>query len=35
VWGIYADGKFVATANNEEEAIMMLEYINAVENQGR
>ena len=31
VWGIYADGKYVATAKDEEEAKMLLESINAVE----
>ena len=31
VWEIYADGKYVATANNEEEAKMLLEGIEAVE----
>ena len=32
VWGIYADGKYVATANNEEEAKLRLKSINTVEN---
>ncbi|GEM_PF-5495253 len=31
VWEIYADGKYVATANNEEEAQMLLESIDTVE----
>jgi hypothetical protein len=31
VWGIYADGKYVVTANNEEDAKMLLESIDAVE----
>jgi hypothetical protein len=31
VWVIYADGKCVTTADNEEEAKMRLESINAVE----
>ena len=31
VWGIYADGKYIATADNEEEAKMLLESIDANE----
>jgi len=31
VWEIYADGKYVATADNEEEAKMLLESIDANE----
>lgn len=31
VWEIYADGKCVATANNEEEAKMLLERIDLIE----
>jgi hypothetical protein len=31
VWGIYADGKYMATADNEEEARMLLESIDANE----
>ena len=31
VWEIYADGKYVATANNEEEAKMLLESIDTNE----
>ena len=31
VWGIYADGRQVTTADNEEEAKMLLESIDANE----
>ena len=31
VWEIYADGKYMATADNEEEARMLLEGIDANE----
>lgn len=31
VWGIYADGKYVAAANNQEEAKLRLKSINTVE----
>ncbi len=31
VWGIYADGNYVATADNEVEVKMLLEGIEAVE----
>ena len=31
VWEIYADGKYVTTADNEEEAKMLLESIDANE----
>jgi len=31
VWGIYADGKYVTAADNEEEAKMLLESIDANE----
>ncbi len=31
MWEIYADGKYMATADNEEEAKMLLENIDAYE----
>ncbi len=31
VWGVYADGRHVTTADNEEEAKMLLESIDANE----
>ena len=31
VWGIYADGKYVTAADNEEDAKMLLEIIDTVE----
>ncbi len=31
VWDIYADGKYVATAKDEEEAQMLLKSIDAIE----
>jgi len=31
VWGIYADGKYVTAADNEEDAKMLLEIVDTVE----
>ncbi|MDO8873928.1 MAG: hypothetical protein Q7V05_14550 [Methanoregula sp.] len=31
VWEIYADGKYIATADNEEDTKILLESIDAVE----
>jgi len=31
MWEIYADGKYMTTADNEEEAKMLLESIDAIE----